>query len=254
MASVNIPYFPLYPTDFEAKTSHLNLEEDGAYNRLLRLSWMMPACTLPDDPAWIARRMRVDMATFERVVEPILAEFFKRANGRVWSPRLLVEWKKADATYKARSEAGKKGGRPKVIDNKEKDQKPDFYLDKGGPKQPEPEPEPYLFGSNEPHKARVLSDKDSGFDRFWAVYPLKKAKAAAEKNWLKAIKKTDPEIIIAAAAKYAQSRDVSRGFAKYAQGWLTDERWKDGPEELPIEPERHYGGHRRSAPWGEIVR
>ena len=49
--------------------------------------------------------------------------------------------------------------------------------------------------------ARVLSDKDSGFERFWAVYPLKKAKAAAEKNWIKAIKKTDPEIIIAAAAK-----------------------------------------------------
>ena len=32
-----LPYFPLYPTDFEADTSHLTLEEDGAYNRLLRL-------------------------------------------------------------------------------------------------------------------------------------------------------------------------------------------------------------------------
>jgi uncharacterized protein YdaU (DUF1376 family) len=31
---MSLPYFPMYPTDFEAKTSHLTLAEDGAYNRL----------------------------------------------------------------------------------------------------------------------------------------------------------------------------------------------------------------------------
>ncbi|MCP5097247.1 MAG: YdaU family protein, partial [Chloroflexi bacterium] len=36
---MSLPYFPMYPTDFEADTSHLTLEEDGAYNRLLRLMW-----------------------------------------------------------------------------------------------------------------------------------------------------------------------------------------------------------------------
>jgi 5-methylcytosine-specific restriction endonuclease McrA len=84
-----LPYFPLYPTDFEADTSHLTLEEDGAYNRLLRLMWMTPGCSLPDDDAWLMRRMRCDAETFARVVLPVIAEFFTRAKGRVFSP--LIE-------------------------------------------------------------------------------------------------------------------------------------------------------------------
>ena len=67
---MSLPYFPMYPSDFEAKTSHLTLEEDGAYNRLLRLCWMTPGASIPDDDAWIMRRMRVDQATFDRVVRP----------------------------------------------------------------------------------------------------------------------------------------------------------------------------------------
>ena len=34
----DIPYLPLYVNDFEGDTAHLSLEEDGAYNRLIRLS------------------------------------------------------------------------------------------------------------------------------------------------------------------------------------------------------------------------
>ena len=87
---MSLPYFPFYPSDFEAKTSHLSLEEDGAYNRLLRLMWMTPGCSLPDDPVWIARRLRVDAATYDRVVAPVIAEFFKRARKRrVWTSPLI---------------------------------------------------------------------------------------------------------------------------------------------------------------------
>jgi uncharacterized protein YdaU (DUF1376 family) len=53
---MSLPYFPMYPSDFEAKTSHLTLLEDGAYNRLLRLCWMTPGCSIPADEAWIMRR------------------------------------------------------------------------------------------------------------------------------------------------------------------------------------------------------
>ena len=87
---MSLPYFPLYPKDFEAKTSHLTLEEDGAYNRLLRLCWLTPGCSLPDDPAWIARRLRVDAATYDRLVAPLISEFFKRTKGRVWNHTKLA--------------------------------------------------------------------------------------------------------------------------------------------------------------------
>jgi len=139
---VSIPYFPMYPADFEAKTSHLTLEEDGAYNRLLRLMWMTPGCSLPDAPAWLIRRMRIDAATFERVVAPLLSEFFERKSGRLHNPRLRAEFEKADETYRKRSSAGKRGGRPKAVENKEKEQKAGLSNEKAGPKQPEPEPEP----------------------------------------------------------------------------------------------------------------
>ncbi len=138
---MSLPYFPMYPTDFEADTAHLSLAEDGAYNRLLRLMWMTPGCSLPDDNAWIARRMRADTDTMATVVLPVIAEFMERKGGRVVSPRLQREWKKVDETSRLRSEAGKKGGRPKVVENKHEHEKPGFDFDKARPKQPEPEPE-----------------------------------------------------------------------------------------------------------------
>lgn len=137
---MSLPYFPMYPADFEADTSHLTLEEDGAYNRLLRLMWMTPGCSLPDDVAWITRRLRVTPEIYERVIAPLLVEFFKRSNGRIFSPRLRKEWEKVDETSRRRSEAGKKGGRPKATENKQETQKAGFDFDKAGPKQPEPEP------------------------------------------------------------------------------------------------------------------
>lgn len=144
----SLPYFPFYPADFEADTSHLTLEEDGAYNRLLRLMWMTPGCSLPDDGAWIARRMRADADTYDRVISPLLTEFFKRAKGRVYSPRLTAISEETNEKHIRRVEAGKKGGRPpkslKTNDTGESNAK-------ALAKQPEPEPEPELSkGKEEP--------------------------------------------------------------------------------------------------------
>jgi uncharacterized protein YdaU (DUF1376 family) len=137
---MSLPYFPMYPADFEADTSHLTLEEDGAYNRLLRLCWMTPGCSVPDDPKWVARRMRVDAETYSRVVAPLIEEFFRRdGKGRLFSPRLLSIWQETDVKHKRRVEAGRKGGRPrKSLETNDSVQS----NAKAMPKQPEPEPEP----------------------------------------------------------------------------------------------------------------
>ena len=119
----------MYPSDFEADTSHLSLEEDGAFNRLLRIMWMTPGCSIPDDEIWIRRRMRVDQDTFNRVVVPVISEFMKRQGGRVLSPRLTREFKKLDETSRRRSDAGKKGGRPQAVENKHINGKAGFEFD-----------------------------------------------------------------------------------------------------------------------------
>lgn len=109
---MSIPYFPLYVTDYEADTAHLSLEEDGAYNRLLRLCWRTPGCSIPDDPKWIMRRLRVSPEEFDAVVALVIEEFFKSEKGRLFSPRLREEFEKTSETFQKRSAAGKKGGRP----------------------------------------------------------------------------------------------------------------------------------------------
>jgi predicted transcriptional regulator len=94
-----------------------------------------------------------------------------------------------------------------------------------------------LFGSIEPQSAREAEKpKSDGFDDFWKVYPSKKGKDEAQAAWAKAIKRAPPEIIIAAAKRYADWLNGGRPGefrpnVKFAQGWLNASRWKDYPAE-----------------------
>ena len=80
-----LPTLPLFVDDYEAATAHLTLEEDGAYMRLLRLCWRTPGCSIPDDHAWIRRRMRATEEQYETVIKPLIKEFFVR-DGAFWRP------------------------------------------------------------------------------------------------------------------------------------------------------------------------
>lgn len=109
-----LPSLPLFIDDYEAATAHLSLEEDGAYSRLLRLCWRTPGCSIPDDDTWITRHMRCDTATLERVVKPILREFFTRSRSRWFQKRLRQEHAYVSALSSARRAAGRKGGNAKA--------------------------------------------------------------------------------------------------------------------------------------------
>jgi uncharacterized protein YdaU (DUF1376 family) len=235
---VSLPYFPLYPSDFEAKTSHLTLEEDGAYNRLLRLSWMTPGCSLPDDPAWIARRMRVDTATYERVVAPLLNEFFYRAKGRVLNPKLTEIHGETNEKHARRVEAGKLGGRPP---NPLKSHETGQSNAKAMPKQPEPEPEPVR------ERGKPLSSTPDGFDEFWAVVPRKTDKEDARKAYAKALRKTDAKTLIAGMARYAEER---RGqdpqYTKHPATWLNKGSWGNETQPMTLIPGGNIGKPSRS--------
>ena len=135
---MSLAYFPFYPSDYEAKTAHLSLEEDGAYNRLLRLCWMTPGCSIPDEREWIIRRLRITPEAFDTVVSVVIAEFFKRRRGRLYSPRLMEVFEETNRAHKRRVNAGKKGGRPrKSLENNETEESNAKALGK----QPEPEPD-----------------------------------------------------------------------------------------------------------------
>lgn len=126
---MSTPYFRLYPTDFEAKTSHLTLAEDGAYNRLLRLCWMTPGCSLPDDDDWIMRRVRAHSDEDKATVRAVLSEFFQRKNHRVFNKRLTEESEHVSARVKAAAENGSKGGRPRKALKTQQEEQSDGFSD-----------------------------------------------------------------------------------------------------------------------------
>jgi hypothetical protein len=78
----------------------------------------------------------------------------------------------------------------------------------------------------------AISSQQDRFDEFWAAYPGKTDEPPARKAWAKAIKKHDPEKIIAAAKVYAVSEKVQRGFVRNPSGWLDDESFNN-PENQP---------------------
>lgn len=66
------------------------------------------------------------------------------------------------------------------------------------------------------------------FADFWAAYPKKASKGAAEKAWTRATKKADPGSLIAAASAYALSvTDSDPRFTKHPATWLNQECWLD---------------------------
>lgn len=158
---MSLPYFPMFPSDFEAKTSHLTLEEDGAYNRLLRLMWMTPGCSLPDDDAWIMRRMRVDAETYERVVRVVIDEFCERKNGRLSNAKLTRIFNESNERHNRRVSAGSKGGKAKALKTNETN--PSNAVAK--PKQPEPEPDKEYSEPNGSDGDAVIADATK--DAIW---------------------------------------------------------------------------------------
>lgn len=135
---MSLPYLPLYIDDYEADTAHLSLLEDGIYNRLLRLSWRTPGAKLPDDDAWIFRKLRATTKAEREAVLSVLAEFFKRSRGKVFSQRLVEVYVQVSVAHQKRKEAGKAGGSAKAL--KTLQSSPSNA--KAMLKQPEPEPEP----------------------------------------------------------------------------------------------------------------
>jgi uncharacterized protein YdaU (DUF1376 family) len=143
---MSLAYFPMYPSDFDADTGHLSFAEDGAYNRLLRLSWRCPAAKMPDDMDWICRKAKAATDADKALIAAIIAEFFTRKGGKIFSPRLQKEWVKSSDAHARRISAGSAGGKAKALKTNKTVPSNAVAM----PKQPEPEPEPDKEEEKEP--------------------------------------------------------------------------------------------------------
>lgn len=117
----DLSYMPFYIDDYEAHTAHLTPEEDGIYMRLLRLCWRSPDCMVPDDQAWLMRKLRIDAECWNRSAAVVIEEFFTAKNGRLFQKGQHKVFNRVSAITDARKKAGSKGGKAKALKGKEND-------------------------------------------------------------------------------------------------------------------------------------
>ena len=69
----------------------MTCEEIGSYFLLLQKAWLLGEnCTLPNDPVRLARLSRID-----KVSDLVLSKFLMDKDGRLYNPRLSMEWQEA---------------------------------------------------------------------------------------------------------------------------------------------------------------
>ncbi|MBF6332312.1 hypothetical protein [Nocardia transvalensis] len=122
---------------------------------------------------------------------------------------------------------------------------------------PEPVPEPTtpdgvveISPPSTPKRARASAP--AGFDRFWALYPLKKDAGAAKRAFTAALRKTDLDTILAAVQRYRDDPNREPAFTKYPATWLNAEAWTD-TDPLPARGHRMTTRERQFAEAGEAL-
>ena len=124
-----LPHFAFYPKDFsaDALVEAMSTLQVGAYILLLCKAWQAdPPASLPNDDAVLARYARLSPAEWSAAKAGVLAPFRLGTDNRWHQKRLRQEYEHAVRVRKARSEAGKKGGRPRKPPEEE-GQKPIAY-------------------------------------------------------------------------------------------------------------------------------
>jgi len=101
---MNPPWMPFYVADYLRDTRRLTAAEHGAYLLLIMEYWISGA--LPNDDRQLARIACMSLAEWKKA-KPNVQPFF----GPDWiHKRIDIEIEKAQAKYRLRSEAGKRGG------------------------------------------------------------------------------------------------------------------------------------------------
>lgn len=109
----SLPYMPLWCSDYLGDTSHLTLEEHGAYLKILIVTWKAECRPFADDPERMSAILGIAPARWRKIRET-LAPFFDLAGGTWRSPRQEEEWERCIRRGSASASNGKLGGRPKT--------------------------------------------------------------------------------------------------------------------------------------------
>ena len=166
-------YYNFNIADFALHTSHLTLEEEGVYRRLLDYYYDTET-PIPKETQPVIRRLR--LVSYAEMVEAILAEFFVLESDGWHNLRADIEI----ALYKTKAdqarENGLKGGRPKknnpAITNPVISANPEETGSQANHELGTSNQEPVTNTTGSPAIAdKPPSDTDQQFDLIWKAYP-----------------------------------------------------------------------------------
>ena len=193
---------------------------------------------IPADPAWIATKLSattpVDLAHLRKWLVSLdgteLSECVEQNRSMLLAePEHVASPEKRERRVRGREE--REDQCPTLA-------KPEHVASRTGA---EPEQSaPDLFDAS-PHKPPSRSDIiRERFARFWAEYPRKTGKGAAENSWMKLTPSEElTHAILASVCAHKRTEQWTRDggqYIPYPATWLNQRRWEDEPESA-LEPE-----------------
>ena len=178
------PYMQFYPADYLADTMLLSLEEHGAYLKLLMCMWRSDGW-LPDDDKKISTMLGISPKKWASIREGI-SSFFIYENGKFSQKRLLSELRATQKKSENLSNNGKRGGRPKHLENNNSPKADGFNRLKQNqsiarsPSDPEPEPYSSDTDVSSPELLPISNEISSSSERTQSEKPKTRRKPAPE--------------------------------------------------------------------------
>jgi uncharacterized protein YdaU (DUF1376 family) len=157
-------YYQFNIGDWGLGTSHLSLEEEAIYLRLIN-HYYDTEKPIPEETQWVIRRLRLGQDA--GIVESVLTEFFTLSD-KGWEHKRCEEMLKAyRKTVKKNRENGKKGGRPRKDAASSDTQEKPTGLPLGTQSEPTGNPNQELLTNNhKPVTSNQVKDKTVQRKRF----------------------------------------------------------------------------------------
>lgn len=100
-------FVPWFYGDYMADCHHLSDAEHGRYLLLLGLMWFSPGCRVPNDDAWLGRRLNRTESDIAKLWRPLIFEFCQSDGNWIWQKRLRKEHAWSQKQSRQQSERAK---------------------------------------------------------------------------------------------------------------------------------------------------
>ena len=234
-----------FPNNFFGGTRALSLEERGAFNDILDI-FIARDGDLPDHPRNRAYDLAVDMRVWKRVRNRLIEAGKIEVKDGVIIPRGGLS---TLATCLARSVAAREAADSRWRSVKAKPPKLKETNDAKADATAMPLKTRHKSIAKSSNKSISPKKLKMLFEEWYAHYPRKVGRGAAEKQYGAALKKTEQSALVERVMVFALAvADKDPSFIPHPATWLSQERWTDdqaaiNPQSDPVKPGASRGGN-----------